>query len=425
MRSVITVVAAVTAIGVLLLSCTEVAAPQPTATPTRSRNERIVIRYWDFQQSALDIQAAQELARQRFESENPDLRVEVEVFPSSEYRQRLLNAISAGNPPDVATIDQIWLAEFASNGWIVPLDDRLGGEAQPKLFFASAWQTCLYRGHTWGIPLNFDGWMQLYYNREMFRAAGLDPDRPPTTWAEFYEAGQRLTRPPDQYGLALLGNRGEGLAVSANAFIFSNGGRILDDRDSRALINQPAVVVAVAYYGRLRDVAPPGVERVGEQEAVDQFMSGKTAMALLGAWQQDTFRQRAPRLDWGVGLLPAPAGKPVYGALGGWNVALFAGSAHPNEAFRYVEFLSRKEVQLSVNSLTPARRDAGREFIRKRRRGPDVLEYMSEQSLPRPMSPDYPRISEIEQEMLQRVLAGASAQDAADQAATEIDQLPR
>ena len=413
------------AISLLLVSCADSVVP-PAPTPTvRPAGERVVIRYWDFQQSALDIQAAQERARQRFEEENSDLRVEVTVFPYPEYRQRLLDAIAAGNPPDVATVDQIWMAEFAANGWIVPLDGYLGGEADPDLFFASAWQTCLYRGRTWGVPFSFDVWMQLYYNKALFRHAGLEPERPPTTWRELHETGRRLTSPPGQYGLALIGAPDESLVVSVDAFIFSNGGRILDENGARALINQPAAVEALAFYGELAAIAPPGTESRTETMAVDSFISGESAMALLGAWHQDTFAERAPGLDWGIALLPAPEGKQPRGALGGWNLALFAGSERHEEAFRYIRYLSRGDVQVAVNSLTPARREAGREFIRKRRRGPDVLLYMNEHSLPRPLSPAYNEISEIEQRMMQRIFAGTPAQEAANEAAAEIDRLPR
>ncbi|WP_158502025.1 sugar ABC transporter substrate-binding protein [Vitiosangium sp. GDMCC 1.1324] len=388
-----------------------------------SSAEPVVIRFWTFQQSALDIQEAQERVRQRFEAENLHLRVEVRTFPSPHYRPQLLEALRSSHPPDIATLDQVWMAEFAESGAILPLDGLLAREAQARLFFPSAWETCLYKDHVWGVPLSIDGWMLLYYNKELFRRAGLDPEHPPTTWPALQEVGRRLTQPPEQYGLVLLGAADEGLVASINAFIYSNDGQVVDASTGQARINQPEAVEALEFYRELTRFAPPGTEKRNEAAAVELFLSGKVAMALLGSWQQDTFRLRAPELDWGVAVLPAPLGKEPHSTAGGWNLVVFAASPHPEEAFKYIEFLSRLDVQPEVTSLIPARLDAGRRFIRKQRREPDVVRYMLEQGMPRPVSPAYSRITEAQQRMMQRILAGAPVQEAADEAAAEINQL--
>jgi multiple sugar transport system substrate-binding protein len=177
------------------------------------------------------------------------------------------------------------------------------------------------------------------------------------------------------------------------------------------------------FYRTLTALAPPGTERRGEQEAARLFSTGRTAMALLGSWQQDTFRLHAPALDWGVAPLPAPPGLPPRSTTGGWNLAVLATSAHAGDALRYIEFLSRGDVQPEVTSLMPARLEAGRKFVRMRRRDPDVVLYMIEQGEPRPVHPAYSGISESQQRMMQRIFAGTPPQEAAATAAAEIHSL--
>ena len=419
---------------------------QPPPTPTPAPPQPTVIRFWDFQQALRDVRRAHEQALQRFRLLHPEIDVRVEVFPYVEYRDRLEPALREGNPPDVAALDQIWMAEFAAAGHLEPLDAYLAGEAQPGLFFPNAWESVVYRGRVWGIPLSYDVWFQLYYRPDLFRQAGLDPNRPPTTWEELYEYGQRLTRPPDQYGIGLLGGRGEDTVVSVNAFIFSNGGQVVDLQQRRATINQPAAVEAIEFYRRLAEIAPPGTATRRELDAARLFVEGRVAMVLLGSWQQDTFRalsplsemapiatptpaapgsNQTPRRDfaWAVALPPAPAGKTFHGTLGGWNGVLFRASPHKAQAWSYLRFLGRSDVQLTVASLIPARWEAGQEFVRRERRAPEVILSTLNTGKSRPLLPTYSQISAIQQEMLQEIWAGAPVQEAADRAAAAIDAV--
>ena len=386
--------------------------------------EQLTVELWDMQQSDANILAAQEAAQALFELANPNIKINVTVFPYPEYRDKLLIAVQGGKSPDISTLDQIWTSEFAAAGAIIPLDDYVADSAVVKedLFFPGAWGSCLYQGKLWGVPLNNDVWEELYYNKDLFEAAGLDPEKPPATWDELLEMGKKLNNPPDTYGLAVIGGKGEYTTCSINSFTNSNGGEILNAAGEVAY-NSPEVIEALEFYKSLEEIAPPGTVNRDEAEAVNLFTSGKAAMAGLGSWQQDTVVARAPDMNWGVALLPAPEGKTFHGCLGGWSLSVYEQSENPDAAWAYVEFLSNEHVQKAICSLIPARLDAGSAFIEEKRRSPEVIFETVNNGMPRPISPVYPRISDVQMDMMQDIWTGTPVDQAVAAAATGIEEV--
>ncbi|MCP4544105.1 MAG: extracellular solute-binding protein [Chloroflexi bacterium] len=406
-------------------------APFPTHTPDASSTEptggsataKTTIEVWDFQQSDKDILEAQQRAIVEFERENPNIKVNVTAIPFAEYYDTLLNAVQNGEPPDVSTLTQQWTAQWADSGAVIPLDEYIKDSAVKRGdFFPGSWNSNLWEDETWGIPLSNDVWQQLYYNKDIFAAAGLDPENPPATWDELLEAAAKLNNPPEQYGIVIM-DAGDWIVYIVDSFIYSNGGRVINGEGTMATINSPEAVEALEYLRQLNAFAPPGTFNRSESDAVDLFTSGHVAMILAGSWQQDTFRN-IPDLNWGVAMTPAPDGKTFHGTLGGWNLLIYAASEHQDAAWKYIEFLAtHKDVQKTVNSLIPARLDAGEEFINELREGPQIIFDTVNNGYPSPLSTSYPDISRIHQDMILTIWNGGDAQAAADEAAAAINAI--
>ena len=379
------------------------------------------LEVWDMQQSSKDINAAYAPLVKKFESDNPGTTVKVTAFPYEQYRDKVLVAMKGGTGPDVLALDQVWMAEFAAGGLISPLDDQLASSKAIKQsdFFTGAWASNQYQGKTYGVPLNADVWEQMYYNADMFRAAGLNPDAPPTTWDGWKQAADKLTKAPDQFGMSLIGCKGETSVVLTDSLLFSNGGKVVDG--DHAAFNSPEDVQALDQYKKLAADAPAGTSGTCEQDAVGRFTSGKAAMLLDGSWQQDTMKTAA-KFDWRIAVPPAPDGKKFVGALGGFNLAMNAKTKSSDLAFKWMEFMSQPDNQTAVNSLIPALKDVGTKFVQANRKQPDVVLNTLNGGAPRPLSPAYPAISTAEQNAIQAIIGGKSATDAAKDANTAIDQ---
>jgi len=207
-----------------------------------------------------------------------------------------------------------------------------------------------------------------------------------------------------------------------NSFIHSNGGEIISADGTKALINGPESVAALKYLKQLEAFAPPGTGARNEADAIPMFTAGTVGMILAGSWQQDTFNG-IKGLNWGVAMTPAPAGKTFHGTLGGWNLAIYKAAQHPDAAWKYIEFLgANKEVQKTVNSLIPARLDAGKEFIEELRTGPQIIFDTVNNGVPRPLSKVYDDVTKAQWDMAQEIWAGGDVQQAADKAAAVIDE---
>ena len=201
--------------------------------------EPIVLRFWDNQQTESGLSQYQQEAVARFEAENPGIKIEVTTIPYPEYQQRLLTAVQGGNAPDVSTLDQIWVAAFAEAGAIADLTEMAaaGGISEDQ-FFSGAWASANYKGKLWGLPFNVDVWQFSFYNKALTDEAGVDPASM-VTWEGLKAAAEKLTDPAaGRFGVGLFGHKGEDTVVVLDSFIFSNGGRVLNEDGSCAL-NSP------------------------------------------------------------------------------------------------------------------------------------------------------------------------------------------
>ena len=399
---------AVAAAGLLLLS-------------GAARAEQTVLKFWDNQQTESGLSVFQKEAVKRFEAANPDIKVEVTTIPYPEYQQRLLTAVQAGNGPDVSTVDQIWNSAFAEAGAIIKLDD-LAAKAGVKAstFFPGAWESATYKGGLWGIPFNVDVWFFAYVNKKLFAQAGVDPASI-VTWQGLEAAAKKLTDPAKgQYAIGLTGNKSEYPVVMTDSFIYSNGGSVLDASGKCALTSKQAVG-GLEFYKTLSAYSPKGILNAGDESMRQLFLNGTLAIELWPALEQPTLDKS--KLDWDLLAGFAPAGKTPVGTYGGWNLVIYKQSQHQAAAWKFVQFMTREDVNGAVVDLIPANIAAARVFLQKSRRHPDVILQHLNNARPRPLSPHYLQVSEIQQTMVQKILSGTPVPAAAAEACSAIDAL--
>ncbi len=390
--------------------------------PTAARAaDPVTLQFWDNQQTESGLSQYQREAVARFEKENPDIKVDVTTIPYPEYQQRLLTAVQSGNAPDVSTVDQIWVAAFAKAGAIAPLNDRAASAGvKADAFFPGAWASAVYDKTLWGIPFNVDVWSFSYYNAALLKQAGVDPASL-KTWAGLKQAGAKLTDPAKgRSGLGLFAHKGEDTVVVLDSFIFSNGGRILDDQGKCALTSKQSVE-ALAYLGSLAPYAPKGIANASSGDMRELFLNGSLGVEFWPALEQPTLAKS--KLDWDFVAGTAPEGKKPVGTYGGWNLVIYKTSPHQDAAWKFIRFLTRADVNGAVVDLIPANVQAAKTFLQKNRKGADRIMQMLQDAAPRPLSPRYLQVSDVEVDLAQDIFAGMPAQAAAAKACSAIDAL--
>lgn len=171
--------------GLVLLALLTAAAAGAAAQP-------VELEYWHFY-AGLFAEMHDELVKE-FNEAHPHIRVRP-VYGGSTWtmRDKLTVALSAGRGPDVASIDQFWIAQLASGGYVVPVEEFFdktpgfdAGDILPVY-----WETARYRGRIWSMPFAAST-VGLYYNKDLMRSLGLTEKDVPRTWSELVELGSRV-----------------------------------------------------------------------------------------------------------------------------------------------------------------------------------------------------------------------------------------
>jgi ABC-type glycerol-3-phosphate transport system substrate-binding protein len=155
--------------------------------------EKRTITFWNLFTSGVQNETIAELVN-RFNKSNAGYSVRRIDIPYGQLHQKMLAAIAGEVPPDVSVFDRFQVASYAARNAFLPLDEMLRRDGiRGQEFFDAPWAECFYDGRQFAVPYDTDVRV-LYYNKALFRAAGLDPDRPPRTWSELREYSRKLTK---------------------------------------------------------------------------------------------------------------------------------------------------------------------------------------------------------------------------------------
>jgi multiple sugar transport system substrate-binding protein len=266
-----------------------------------------------------------------------------------QHAQLVENLQAKSDVYDVMSLDVIWTAEFASNGWISPVSQRLVPLSD---FLRPAVDTATYEGKLWAVPFTSNAGL-LYYRKDLVKA-------PPGTWAQLASDAESIAPRYHMAGYAGQFAAYEGLTVNFAEAIQSAGGSILSPDGSRATINTPQASHALSYLvGGFRQGWIP-LAALGYDEAASAraFETGK--LLFLRSWPYVYGEASTPRPGnqvvgkFGVTTLPGADG-PGSSSLGGANLAVSAFSQHQATALAFIKFLTSlsSERQVLIDAALP------------------------------------------------------------------------
>jgi ABC-type glycerol-3-phosphate transport system substrate-binding protein len=151
------------------------------------------------------------------------------------------------------------------------------------------------------------------------------------------------------------------------------------------------------------------------------FLNGSLAVEIWPALEQPTLQKS--KLNWDFVNGTAPEGKKPIGTYGGWNLVVYKSSTNKEAAWKFIQFLTRPDVNGKVVDLIPANVKAAHDFLEANRKGPDRILEQLNNAAPRPLSPRYLEVSDIEVTLAQDVYGGMDVKQAAEKACKAIDAL--
>ena len=276
-----------------------------------------------------------------FEAANPDIKVN--AIYSGNYddtRVRALSALASGEPAQLAVMFSIDAYDLIEQDIIVAFDDIEGVDAGwLDSFYPALMANGKIEGKTWGIPFQRST-IVAYYNKDMFRAAGLDPESPPSTWDEMISMGKALTS-DGTYGL-MIPSTGYPYWMF-QALAIQNGKEVMSDDGLTTYFDDPAVVETLEFWKSLSQehgVMPTGTVEWGTLRQA--FLEGQTAMMWHSTGNLTAVKNNAS-FDFGVAELPANVrkGSPT----GGGNFYVFKDTSPEDQAaaLKLIEFMTAPE----------------------------------------------------------------------------------
>lgn len=353
--------------------------------------------------------------------------VEILSVPHDNMHQQFLSdAVSGAGAYDVLTVDQPWVSEFAQNGYLVDLSDRLSEEDRAD-FVPGTLDTESYQGGLYGLPFLVHN-LVLYYRPSLLAAAGIDA--PPTTWEEYRQDAQLLTDANSGvYGTMIPGNKDGEVAVRFESYVQQAGGDIVD-QDGNPSIDNDAARAAFDMMTSVQFEDGSSPEGLHDLSAVQgQFLEGKLAMAAnwpyMWALATDPGQSKVSD-DVAVALNP---GNPDQVATTfSWGFGVSSASDDQDAAWQWVHWATSADVlaKKAVEQLSPAPRVSAMDALgasdQLSQADRDALAVFSDsvaRSTTMPMTPLYPQYQTAIAEAVSAVM---SRQATAEQALATAQQ---
>ncbi|MCD1634775.1 sugar ABC transporter substrate-binding protein [Martelella mediterranea] len=295
-------------------------------------------------------------------------QAELQIVPTAELVQKYAVASAGGSQPDALSLDLIYTPAFAEAGQLKDMT----AFAKSLPFYDSLSKAHLsvgtYDDKIYGLPFSADASV-LIWNKNLFKEAGLDPEKGPQNWADILTDAKAVNAlGDDTYGYYFSGNCGGCNIFTFTPLIWASGGDILQDDGTKATLNSPEVKEAIEFYrGMVMDgLVPAGSQTDGGMNFFAAFAGGNIGITPSGSFAIGALNSQYPDLDYGVTYLP--------GKDGGWSS--FAGgdnfvvSAKTSDAKlaaveSFLEFAYSLEGQkiLAQNGSLPVRDDIAEQAL--------------------------------------------------------------
>ena len=294
-----------------------------------------------------------------FQKKYPNIEVVIGPTDRGQDLQKLLCGIVGSSPPDVFRRESPLFGSIAARDILMPLDgfveaDRSRDDGlHEEDFLPGAWQSGKSGGILYAI-IEDSNPAVFAYNRALFREAGLDPDKPPRTWQEWYDATEKLTVRDASGRVVRLGTAAFRIADPLMFYIAQCGGKVLSEDGRRCTLNTPEGIKALTFMKSMFDVQ-------GGRKSVDQFVSattgpeqfdpfslGKIAISVEDDWVLYRVMQYNPNLELGIAPLPTPDGQnPISISTMNTMFMIPKNARHPKEAWDFIRFLNTPESQIA------------------------------------------------------------------------------
>lgn len=299
-----------------------------------------------------------------FEAENPSIKISQTQISWTDAPSQYMTSIVGGKAPDILVCNSGILASLRGIDALADLTDLISDDMLANFTQVAKSIIINEDGRVDALPQEGCNWA-LFYRKDLFEEAGLDPEKPPKTWDEFIQCAKALTKDTD--GDGIIDQWGYGWpaqAENANDYwinfmeMFGGG---FDDYDAGSstykanLQGEAALAATTAMVGLTQTecVTPSTIVDMDWEAVTNGFVAGNFAMMHNGAWVVSSIHSKGPELDgkWDTALLfDGPVATAYRGHPNTLNIT--SSSQHKQEAWKFCEYLYSQGTDKSEDGLT-------------------------------------------------------------------------
>ncbi len=296
----------------------------------------VTIDYMTFSAVPSHEETLQEIVN-AFEKENPDIRINVIPVAWEDYFLKLSTMYAGNTQPDTFEINYENFVEYAADGLLSPIDDinKKMNFSSEKIFYDKAYRGFSSDGKQYGFPASFST-VVLFYNKDLFDAAGVEYPKSDWSWIDEFEAAKLLTD-EDQM---IWGTYQPIQFWEYYKVLAQNSGSMI--KDGKATINSTAGVNALKWLvDKIKYNIMPSTEEEAGLNSEDLFVNGQLAMVHTGIWFFSQFREECD-FDWDIQVEPGMASKGAHYFA---NAVVMSNRTNNRDAaWKWMKFLTTSEL---------------------------------------------------------------------------------
>jgi multiple sugar transport system substrate-binding protein len=294
-----------------------------------------------------------------YEAKHPNVKISYEQIPNTEFGTKMLTALSNGSGPDIINMDDVALrGEYIPKNLLAPMDDAAASKAQAGYVPGTLDGAKGPDGKLYGLPTEFNA-TAFAINKKHFQDAGLDPSKPPATWAEVAEMGKKLVAAGHE-GFNFLYLHSGWYTQQLQTLLNETGGSILTPDGSKSALAQPQSVQALQIWNDLIRKDKVGNADTASREATvpfDDFASGRRSMTMIYPWAVAQLKADNPDVYKQMEVVPLPQVDPAQptGRWYGYYMAVNKASKQQAEAWKFIRFVTSEHDRwlTDVNFVQP------------------------------------------------------------------------
>ncbi|MFC7391410.1 extracellular solute-binding protein [Scopulibacillus cellulosilyticus] len=287
---------------------------------------------------------------QKFEKENPDIKVVAQDFPYEKYNQKIAAAMNANKGPDIMNLYYGWLPQYEKKGYIQPIPEDFMSTKQIDQYYIPMVKSSKIHGKYYGLPTAVRS-LALFWNKDLFKKAGLDPNKPPKTWDELIRDAKKMTKRKsngqyEQEGFA-WNVEGQGYHTFEEVFLRQWGVTPFSKDGKKVQWNaSPNGLKAFKYWINMTKK-----HHIGDQNFLQNyntaFQAGKAGMMIDGSFDIAAIKDAA-KFKWGVTTLPVRNEGGVKSNFGSYwtnSIAKGVNGKKLKASEKFLKFLTSEQTQ--------------------------------------------------------------------------------